>query len=328
MNTDKINNLITRLLDDSLAPGEILPEGIKYDSTKTVSFIARAEMETLEKVYINDVIQILEKEKNTARKSEAFNILCKLAINNNDYQSLYYILEKLSVEKNKGIVQRHLGNLSWKTMELTEKLDIVLAFAKRKEWQIRHSAIQLLAFYIDKKGEIEDFLIEILSSNNEEYDLLYTIQSLAKMGTIKSIAPLKEVLKSNTKTNILMAGIIALGNIDGKNQVDFFIELMDEKKDSFVKSSLTEQIAARAVDSRAVDVLIERTKQILANPRKTNMGYWADFKPEIVHAAIYLLKYEHDKPDITKLLNWVLEKKFDFLDETERTWFEKNIRDR
>lgn len=328
MNSEKINNLITRLLDDSLAPGEILPEGVKYDSTKTVSFIARAEMETLEKVCINDVIKIVETEKNTSRKSEVFNVLCTLTVKYNDYQSLYYMLEKLSVEKNKGIIQRHLGNLSWDKMVLREKLDIVLAFAKRKEWQIRHSAIQLLAFYNDKKGEIENFFIEILNSNNDEYDLLYAIQSLARMGTIKSIAPLKEVLKKNTKTNILMAGIYTLANIDGKNQVDYFIELMDQKKDSLVKSSLTQQITAHAVDSRAVDVLIDRTKQILAKPRKTNMGYWADFKPEIVHAAIYLMKYEIDKPEITKLLNWVLEMKFDFLDETESAWFEKNIRNR
>lgn len=134
---------------------------------------------------------------------------------------IYFILDNLNLEKTKNIISLHLGGLAWTKLKLTERLDIVLNFAKRKEWQIRHSAIQLLAHYSVQISEIENLLITILNNSKDEYDLLYTNSTLRIVGSSKSIESLKTVIIENNKSDVLTTGIYALSKIDGENQVDF-----------------------------------------------------------------------------------------------------------
>lgn len=65
---NKIENLISKLLDDSLAPGESLPAGTSYDSSKTVAFQASKEIQELDKTSIDAVKEILLKEKTRIEK--------------------------------------------------------------------------------------------------------------------------------------------------------------------------------------------------------------------------------------------------------------------
>lgn len=322
---NKIEKLISELLDDSLASGESLPEGTSYDSSKTVAFQASKEIQKLEKASIDTVKEIILKEKNKDRKSEAYSILRILAEKYNEVELIYFILDNLNLEKTKNIISLHLGGLAWTKLKLTERLDTVLDFAKRKEWQIRHSAIQLLAHYSIRINDIENLLINILKNSKDEYDLSYTNSTLRIVGSRKSIEPLKTVIIENKKTDILTTGIYALSEIDGKNQIDFFIEMMKDKKDSFVKASLTKQIT-KFSDQRAIELLIERVKKILAKKRNTNMYYGTDQSPEIVYAIEFLRKYEKENERIPKLLQWIVNKKLEFLDETELKWVEENIR--
>lgn len=260
---NKIENLISKLLDDSLAPGESLPAGTSYDSSKTVAFQASKEIQELDKTSIDAVKEILLKEKNKDRKSKAYSILRILAEKYNDVELIYFILDNLNLEKTKNIISLHLGGLAWTKLKLTERLDIVLNFAKRKEWQIRHSAIQLLAHYSVQISEIENLLITILNNSKDEYDLLYTNSTLRIVGSSKSIESLKTVIIENNKSDVLTTGIYALSKIDGENQVDFFMEMMKDKRDSFVKSTLTKHIT-KFSDQRAIELLIDRVKKILA----------------------------------------------------------------
>lgn len=56
------------------------------------------------------------------------------------------------------------------------------------------------------------------------------------------------------------------------------------------------------------------------------MNYGQDQHPEIVHALKYLTKLESVDSRITKLKTWILEKKMDYLDETEANWVNENIK--
>ena len=322
---NKIENLISKLLDDSLVPGESLPVGTSYDSSKTLAFQASKEIQKLDRTSISTVKEILLKEKNKERKSKAYSILRILAEKHNEVELIYFILDNLNLEKTKNIISLHLGGLAWTKLELTERLDIVLDFAKRKEWQIRHSAIQLLAHYSVRVSEIENLLINILKNSKDEYDLTYTNSTLRLVGINKSIEFLKTVIRENKKTDVLITGINALSEIDGKNQVDFFMEMMNDKKDSFVKSTLTKHIT-KFSDQRAIELLIDRVKKILAKKRNTNMHYGSDQSPEIVYAIDFLKKYELEDERIPKLLQWIVNKKLDFFDETELRWVKENIK--
>lgn len=321
---EQIELLISRLLDKSLAAGEQLLAGVTYDSSKTVAFRAAKEIDQLNEDSIEAVMEIAAKEKNKDRRSEAYSILRLLAKKYNRVDLIYFIFQRLAGEKDKNLIGVHLNNIPDLKTELTEEFDTVLQFAKRKEWQIRHGAVRLLAHYPSRSREIEELLIPVLQRESNEFDLLYANSTLAAVGTMDSVEPIKNVLLQNNKVNVLSSGIYALGRIDGANQVDFFIQLMAMKKDTVVKAALNENIA-RYGDERAIPVLIDRVKKVLAKPRTTNMHYIGETKPEIVHALAFLKRYQEIDPKISPLFDWVINKRMDMLDETEKKWVEQEL---
>lgn len=321
---EQINQLITRLLDRSLAPGETLPAGTSFDSSKTVATKASPEIRTLPVEAVPVLKDLILHEKNTDRRSEAYSILKILASQFNDTQIAYFIIDQLAREKNKFIIYLTLTGLKWSKLQLEEKQDIILQFTENKSSQIRHSAISLLGSYTTQKELIESRLIQILETSNDEYDLTYTNAALSEIGSKKSAGALKKIILENKKTDVLSSAIYALGKVDGPNQVDFFIEMIPFHKGPFIKSSLIELIAKHTTDGRAIDVMIERIKSILAKERKTNYGYGKDQQPELVHALQYLQKHKAEDTRIPALEKWILEKKVSFLDETEKKWILEN----
>ncbi len=324
---EKIEKLITDLLDDSLAAGEKLEPGVRYDSSKTVAAKARGRISELQTVDIPAIKNIISNEKNKDRRNQAYSLLSGIAQKYSDPELIHFLIEQLNTEKNKSFIGLKLSGISSCKLKLKDHSNIILDFARSKNSSIRHSAIQVLALYNSDLEKIEDFLIEILIHSKDEYDLYYSNISLQKIGTKKSIEPLKKVIRENKKVDLLITGIYALGRIDGFNQLDFFLEMIREKKDSFVKSTLTELITTHA-DNRAIEVIIDRVKKILSRKRSTNIHYGKDQYPEIVYALTYLTKYENEYPRISKLKKWIVEKKMDFLDETETNWIVENIKSR
>jgi hypothetical protein len=324
-NKEDIEKLITDLLDDSIAPGETLENGISYDSSKTVSAHARKKIGQLQIETIPVLKEMLMSQKDKDRRGEIYTLINHLADKYNKPDLIHFLIERLNHEKVKSFIGLKLSGISWSKQSLTEHSDIILDFAQNKNNHIRHSAILVLAGYSANLKEIEDFLIGILNNSSDEYDIYYSNITLQKIGTKRSIESLQKVVRENKKVDVLITGIYALGLIDGKSQVDFFLEMMQEKKDSFVKSALTEFIS-RHSDNRAIDTLIVRVKKILSRKRNINMHYGQDQYPEIVHALKYLTKFESEDSRISKLKTWILEKKMDYLDETEAIWVNKNIK--
>ena len=322
---EDINQLITDLLNDSLAPGETLEPGIRYDSSKTVAAKARNRISQLDLECAHELKEIIINEKNRDRKNEAYTILSRIAEKHNEAELIHFLIECLSSEKNKSFIGLNLSGIYFAGLRLKAHVGIILDFAQSKNSHIRHSAIQILALYDSDSEKIEDFLVEMLNNSKDEYDLLYTNSSLISQGTQKSIEPLKRVIRESNKQDVLSTGICALGKIDGTNQVDFFLEMMKEKKNTFVKSILTEFICKHA-NSGAIDIIVDRVKKILSRKRSTNIHYGEGQHPELVHALMYLNQFEDEDARIPKLKKWILEKKMDFLDETESNWVNENLK--
>lgn len=322
---EKVEQLISELLDDSLAPGEHLDPGIRFDSSKTVAAKAIGRIKELVSADIPYLKEVITADKNKDRRNKAYTLLTSLAQKLNEPDLIHFLIQQLEYEKNKSFIGLNLSAISLSKLMLQQHADLVLQFAENKNSSIRHSAIQVLALYETNQEKIEAFLINILNNSRDEYDLTYANTTLQVQGTSHSIEPLKKVINANTKTDVLNTGLYALDNIDGANQVDFFLEILEKKKDAWVKSTLTELIAKHA-DERAIDTLVDRVKKVLSRKRTTNIQYGKNQYPEMVHALRYLTKFEFKDPKITKLKTWILEKKMDFLNETESKWVEENIK--
>lgn len=298
---------------------------MRYDSSKTVGAKARDRIKELEPGDISHIKEVIVNDKNKDRRNQAYTLLSNLAQKLNEPDLIHFLIKQLEKEKNKSFIGLNLSGISWCKLRLSQYSDIVLRFAENKNSHIRHSAIQVLSLYESNKEQIEDFLIKVLNSSKDEYDLIYTNSTLQVQGTSKSVKSLKNVIQENKKSDLLNTGLYALDRIDGANQVDFFLKMLHDKKDAFVKSTLTELIAKHS-DERAIDTIIDRVKKILSRKRMTNMHYGRDQFPEIVHALRYLTKFETEDSRIANLKIWILEKKMDYLDETETVWVENNIK--
>lgn len=313
---NKIEKLITELLDDTIAPGEKLSSGVSFDSSKTVAFKAKKKIDKLDSKYVPILKEIIVLEKNKNRKSEAYSILTNIAKRTNDSEIVDFLLNQLQTEKGKSFIGLKLMGFYWTDVRLMNNVNIVLDFAKEKNSLIKHSAIQLLSLFDSDRNKIEKFLLQILEESKDTYDIYYAHITLQTIGTKKSVEFLKRSIISSKKSDNLITGIYALGFIDGENQVDFFLELLSSKKDNFVKSTITEFITKHS-DERAIDTMIDRIKQILSRKRTRNIHYGNEQKPEIIYILHYLNKYENIDLKIMKLKKWIVDRKMDFLDETE-----------
>lgn len=320
----EIQQLIDDLLDDSLAPGKKLDAGVSFDSTKTVAAGARKRISQLQIEAVPILKEMLLSSNNRKRKGEVYTLLIQLSEKYNDLALIHLLIEDLQHEKVKSFISLKLGEISRTKHSLTKHSNIILDFTKNKNAHVRHTAIQVLARYCTNLKEIEEFLISVLEQSNDEYDIYYTNIALQKLGTQRAIEPIKQVIRDHKKTDVLITGLYALGLIGGGNQIEFLLEMMQIKKDSFVKAELTKLISKHS-DIRAVDTLIDRVKQILSRKRNIKMYYGRDQYPELVHALRFLTKFEIDDPRIRKLKTWIFEKKMSYLDEAETKWVHENM---
>jgi len=265
---------------------------------------------------VSELKEVVITEKRKTKRIEAYSVLAAIAKRTNDSSIIEFLIERLTNENGKSLIGQQLMNFYWTKIPLFNNSHIVIDFAKANHNSIRHGAIQLLSLFEKGNSQIEDFLISLLGRTEDPYDVYYTHITLQSIGSIKSVESLKKSIQESKKSDNLITGVYALGFIDGENQVDFFLDLFPLSRDSFVKSTLTEFITEHA-DNRAIDVMIQRTKQILSRKCKRNMHYGTNQKPELIHALLYLTRYENIDLRIPKLKRWIGEKKMDFLDDTE-----------
>jgi hypothetical protein len=75
-------------------------------------------------------------------------------------------------------------------------------------------------------------------------------------------------------------------------------------------------------DGSVVGVLIERLKTMLKTKRK--IGPARPIDSDIVRIIKFLLKYKN-KDEVIEILNWVRQKRWDYLFEEEQKWFLENL---
>lgn len=322
---DFLDDLFERLENNNLRPGLTLPDGVLFKSDLTVAWEARIEAKNLKDPQLIQPLKArLDKEKTTKQRINIINVLVGLADNISEHSIADYILNVVKSEKVRWIKDVALGALNRNNLEISQEKELLFDLVQDKDWQIKLNALGLLK-RLDKSysSKIEDICLELIQLNKKKPHSLNSLCNvLSKHGSTKSLAAIKEIAKTNSKSFTVNSALIAVANICGEEELDFFIEIFQTNKNNDVKSIAT-QTLCQFGDEKVCDILLKRAKSILSKQRKSNIFYVAGFKPELVHIFEFLQKI--DTPKSKKFFDFVHSNKLGFLDSTEKKWLEENI---
>lgn len=324
-----LDDLFARLGNDDLRPGLELPKGVTYKSDLTISWEARKEAKKLsEKKWILPLKERLEKEKITKQRINIINVLVPLAQKCNDNSIADYIINLVKKEKVRWIRDVALTALNSSNLEIETEKEYLFELIQNKDWQITLNALGLIKrLDASYSNRIEKNCLELLNKYKKKpHELSSICNVLSKHGTKKAIKAIKEVAKNNSKAFAVNSALRAIENIDGANELDFFIEIFQNNRNNDVKSMISQSLC-KFGDERVFEILIKRVKNILSKHRKTKIIYVGEAKPELVHILEFLTQ-KKDKKDkrVDKLIEFINNKKVKFMDETELKWFNEKVR--
>ncbi len=318
-----LQDLIDRIGDDSLREGLTLPEGTSYSSDLTVGWEARIEAKQLtDPKLIKPLKEMLEQEKKTVRKIHILHVLIPLADKNNDHSMSEYILNFVKQEKTRWVRDVALHALSDTNLEIHQEQEYIFELVKHKDWQIQSGALGLMKkLDTSYSSRIEDVCIQLIKVKiKKPYILEHICGVLSRHGTKKCIPSMKDIIKNNTKAYVIQRALIIISKVAGKEELDYFIEFFKTNRNADVKWTIT-NIVCEHGDKNVVDLVIKRAKSIVSKQRKTHTIY-CKVKPELVIILEFVASVDNDK--YKKLIEFIKNKKIDYLDETELRWFKEN----
>lgn len=322
---DYLDDLFDRLENENLRLGLELPKGVKYQSDLTVSWEARIEANNLsDKKWIPLLKLRLEKEKITIKRINIINVLVSLADKCNENSIADYIINLVRIEKVRWIRDVALTALNGSKLEINNEKEYLFQLIHNKDWQITLNALGLLKRLDTSYSiRIESSCVELLNEYKKKpHELSSICNVLSKHGTKKSIEPIKQVARNNSKAFTVNSALTAIESIDGSNEMDFFIEIFQNNTNNDVKS-IVSQLLCKFGDERVFELLLKRVKSILSKKRETNYIYVGGTKPELVHILEFLTKFKDKRVNI--LIEFIRTKKIELLDETELKWFNDKI---
>lgn len=188
-----VQNLISRMSDDSYRVGEKKIEGT-HETEKTVSWAAYEEARHLNKrEFFAALANIIDTTESNEIKDRAYFVLGHNAKNSKDLLATKFILNKLSIEKDRTILVTMLGRLA--ELYKPREFDIsgIYKLTTSRNWQIRGSAFEALT---NNENPVEDFLIDKLNTTPNKDDIKPLLTSLMYIGTAKAIPHVEKYLKN------------------------------------------------------------------------------------------------------------------------------------
>ncbi|UXX81059.1 hypothetical protein N7E81_08095 [Reichenbachiella carrageenanivorans] len=325
-NKEYLENLFERLENENLRPGLELPEGVSYKSDLTIAYEARIESQQLDNPeFIPLLTDRLSKEKVTKEKINIIHVLVSLADKVQDHSIADFIINFVKNEKVRWVKDVALGDLVRSNIQVDKEKEYLFELVKNKDWQIKLSSLGLLKKLDDSYSpRIENICIELIELNKKKPHELNSICGvLSKHGSNKSLERIKEVARTNSKAFTVNTAIGAIASINGTNELEFFREISETNRNNDVKSMST-QALCKYGDETVIDILIKRAKNILSKTRKSKIHYVGGSQPELVHILKFLTQYTDSRVD--KLIDFIISKKLDLMDETESKWFHENIK--
>jgi hypothetical protein len=190
-----IPELIDRMLDTSdqqMVPG--------YDSSKTISWAALREAETINDTnYIDYIIESIDKEKNKKRRDKMYFIVYRICENTPYQKGLEFLIDRIDKETDKYIVSNILDGLIALQKPAETNLDKIFAATQHKTWQIWFSAISALQNTNNTK--VEELMMQIIDGEplEKSYRISNAMAVLYNCGTAKCIPSLERQLQTKSR---------------------------------------------------------------------------------------------------------------------------------
>ena len=207
MNEEQLYDLIGRMNEKNNS----------HSSENSISFKAHREAEKLNDPLILPIlIKIIKDNLSNNQKnirSSAYYIMGKILKHSFDKSACEFLISSLAFEKDKYILSSILYGIA--DLKLPKDIDISLIVncSKNEKWQIRHSAI--FALRSSENPLAKKALYFYLNQDDEkkyEYEIIYSIASLGKIGNISDIKVLEKFLHSK-KRDIKTSAEFAINTI-------------------------------------------------------------------------------------------------------------------
>jgi hypothetical protein len=205
-----ITELVNRMLDNS--DQNMVP----YDSSKTISWAALREAETItDTSFIDNIIENISTEKNKKRRHYLYFIVYRICENRPYQKGLEFLIDRIDKETDKYIVSVILDGLIDLHKPVETNLDKIFAATKHKTWQIWFSAISALQNTNNPK--VVELMIEIIDGEplEKSYKISNAMTVLYNCGTAKCI-PFLEKQLSNKSRNIKEEAKTAIATLKQK----------------------------------------------------------------------------------------------------------------
>lgn len=145
---------------------------------------------------VPQTMQFIESSDNGKLKKHAYQLLLFILSNTKDNELADTLLLELKKEDaNEDTLYTLLIGLWESKTGLENHLDDVLFYIDDQRSLIRNAAIRVVSLYKKNHADAEDALIDIIKNPYDNYDLRYAVETLAVIGSKKSITALQEAKK-------------------------------------------------------------------------------------------------------------------------------------
>lgn len=168
------------------------------NSDDSVSWHALREAEALtDPTMLPELVELLKSDPPKDHRKAAYFVIGKLGKNLQTPDCASSLLSFIPAEKDKYALAHLLDGLADIQKPIQLDLKPIYQLLTDRRWLVRHSAIR--ALNNAASPEAEDRLLSVLTASNDTNDLIYCHATLNGIGTEKSLAQLREGLKSRKR---------------------------------------------------------------------------------------------------------------------------------
>ncbi|MEM5450767.1 HEAT repeat domain-containing protein [Paraburkholderia sp. BR10936] len=187
----------------------------EISSNDSVSWQAYREAELLaDMTLVDELDAFLAQKQRKEQRSAAYFIIGKIGKNCLSGECASRLIEYSSKEPDRYALASLLERLA--DIPKPDSVDIrpMFPFVQDKRWQVRHSAIQALKRCAS--AEVEDKLLEVLTTTSDPYDVIYCQATLNQIGTRKALPALAQNLMSR-KRDVKISAQAAIEAIEARD---------------------------------------------------------------------------------------------------------------
>jgi HEAT repeat protein len=194
--------------------------------------------------------------------------------------------------------------------------EVLATFTSHRAWQVRLEAIESLG----KTGSpaAEPFLLQVLATSNDQYDLAFASSALCRVGS-KAAIPALTGLVHHPVEDVKCSAIGALGVLGDSSLTPTYLDALSHR--SWAAKTYAMKAIHQNGDERAIGPVVDRVHAILGRERTRIVLPWS----EIMYALDYLRRLESADPRPKQAIEWVRSKRLGRLQTDERRWFESTF---